>query len=257
MTRMKFQCNFLISSTLFAVLFAATKASYNGDYLGRVSLMTSNGARRQREPVQQQNWLSPKMAANKMNSISFLEYLVGSKNSTQEVFYQEKLKQQTQSPAILCVPNILKTNDQDSSNDSTHDMDVATSCEYSGKLWFMPKTLRFLETVKVADVSSCGKRSIVECITKFKRGKKWVDCSRITCTFLDGANVADTNPIGVEMDVTCDILVPISFLKSRMREIVRETYKNAAEAYYEEIESASDEEARRVRRRRWSDCVWR
>lgn len=59
---------------------------------------------------------------------------------------------------------------------------ATTSTEYTGNLWFMPKKgVRFQETVSISNISKDGSSAVVECVTKYRRSGRWVDCSKVIC----------------------------------------------------------------------------
>jgi len=122
------------------------------------------------------------------------------------------------------------------SEKSIPDRESYSTCEYTGKLWFLTNTgVRFKETVRIRDLSKCGSYSSVECVTQYKAGKEWVDCSKVTCSF-SMPDQSTRNRDGVFMDVVTDLLVtiPLPGVKSFMRTKINDTYTHAAKAFFDQ-----------------------
>merc|ERR1712232_50673 len=81
-------------------------------------------------------------------------------------------------------------------------------CEYTGKLWFMPKKgIQFREIVQVKQLSSDSSLAFVECDTEYKVKDTWTNCSKVKCTMKYHNDHRDKSTLGVLCQ--SDILVPI------------------------------------------------
>lgn len=162
-------------------------------------------------------------AAIALNSIHFMELLIGVKNSadvqtytqsgnTPKANHEKSLKGVTTANAswTKLIPSILKQrlSIQDDSanitNDNTYipcsqptsEWRIPNPCpkhetvaEYTGQLWFLNKSgIRFRETIKIVSISPDGKSSALECNTEYHNGSKWVGCSKIICEFTSHTN---------------------------------------------------------------------
>ena len=106
---------------------------------------------------------------------------------------------------------------------------ATTTTEYTGNLWFMRnKGIRFRETVSVSAVSSDGKYATVECLTKYRTGGKWHDCSKVTCKL----SAVDR---GINMVTDSEVLVkvPLPGLAGKaVRSKITAAFESAAEAFF-------------------------
>lgn len=167
------------------------------------------------------------------------------RNDKQQHCPQEKLPSSETTTNHHRNNNNQKLHTQPSTTTTTHE----TVAEYTGQLWFLPKSKRqiqFRETIRIISLGLDGDTSTIECLTEYYNGKKgkggeWVDCSRILChfTLLDGVDydevgrgagaAGDTNNDGdtndafsllqskVKMTLDCEILVwlPLPSMASR------------------------------------------
>ena len=59
-----------------------------------------------------------------------------------------------------------------------------TVAEYTGQLWFLNKHgIQFREIINVVSVSPDGKSATIECHTEYYNGRIWISCSKIICEF--------------------------------------------------------------------------
>lgn len=160
-------------------------------------------------------------AAQAMNSVKFMDMLVGVKNAARVNTYTHTPEQVLPEGSILVaegdeeknsaswtpsfVQSFWRTGDAKVdvddkgvakskigiesliSTDACSRPSYVTTSEYTGRLWFLPDStggIKFRETIKVVSLAADGKSSTIECNTQYHNGKRWVDCSRIVCRFL-------------------------------------------------------------------------
>ena len=188
--------------------------------------------------------ISPKDAAVSMNSIDFLQELVKVKDTVDEKYYginSEKRENQNQ---------LNKGYGSDNDGGGTGAGGLISVVEYTGRLWFMNKRgVQFQESVKINNLSECGKYSTIECVTKYKRKNKWVDCSRVMCSFLksnehdhdgDGNNDDDE---GLKMKVVSEILVQLPLLGAgrAVKKHITKTFEAATDSFFHRLEASRKE----------------
>lgn len=170
---------------------------------------------------------SPKDAAMSMNSIDFLEELVKIKDTVDEKYYD--LYENGN------VSDNNNNNNKDYDYDEKNKENLVSVVEYTGKLWFMNKRgVKFQESVKINNLSKCGKYSTVECMTKYKSKNKWVDCSRVICSFQE----SDNNQ-GLEMKVGSEILVtlPLFGVGGAIKKQISKTFQVATDSFFQQFEA--------------------
>lgn len=160
-------------------------------------------------------------AAMALNSIQFMERLIGIKNAADIKTYTQSTRRFEGDPYPLerhneeirpmfswterIIPDFVKrmlsvslhkevnSNAVESSDFKCSKLSLSISnpcpkhetvAEYIGQLWFLNKRgIKFRETIKVVAISSDGRSSTVECHTEYNNGEKWISCSRIICEF--------------------------------------------------------------------------
>ena len=210
-------------------------------------------------------------AAIALNSIHFMEQLIGVKNSANVKTYT----QPTNAPNIhhvaagngnwtKFIPNMFKqrlsitddgttVTDEDkhiSYSQSTSDWRIPiprpkheTVAEYTGELWFLNKSdIRFRETIKIIAISPDGNTSILECHTEYHNGSQWVSCAKIVCEFTshtkdDGSNSLEmnTNGMGVKMSLDCELLVWLPLpkrIKKGVQNKISSVFENVALEFF-------------------------
>lgn len=115
-----------------------------------------------------------------LNSEHFLRDLVALKD-TENATYRTTTT--TTRPSIAGTgPRKVNALSEDDANDDV----VVTSCEYTGKLWFLRKAgLRFRETVTVVAATGEGDDGVAivaRCDSELRKNGKWIKCSSTTCT---------------------------------------------------------------------------
>ena len=209
----------------------------------------------------------PEYAAREMSSISFLKELVQFKDTINEHYYtgeRDKIFDDDSSDYYEnnASTNANANNVQDQHPDRHPHMVQEHIVEYTGRLWFLRKTpVRFQEVVRLKEISPCGTRSSVECITKYKttRSKSasvgaskansdsnsnsgWHDCSRVICTFSStGSN--DGNKSGSDamkdyaMSVSSELLVglPLFGIRKKVTKHISDTFESAARVFLEDV----------------------
>ena len=106
-------------------------------------------------------------------------------------------------------------------------------CEYTGKLWFMPKKgIQFREIVQVKQSSSDSSLAFVECDTDYKVKDTWMNCSKLKCTMKYHNDHRDKNTLGVLCQ--SDILVPIPLprlAKKALNKKIESTFMTAIRTF--------------------------
>ena len=165
-------------------------------------------------------------AARAINSISFLKELVKFKDTCNEKYYHLN-------------DVSVDTRKIESGLGLIHVV------EYTGRLWFLRKTpIRFQEAIALKEISSCGKYSSLQCITKYKTGSKgnWVDCSRVTCSFSpkdhnarykeDSLNSCNSSR-SFDLNISSEVLVnvPLFGIGKKVTSFISDTFENAVTAF--------------------------
>ncbi|KAL9185309.1 hypothetical protein ACHAXT_003086 [Thalassiosira profunda] len=123
-----------------------------------------------------------------------------------------------------------------------------TVSEYIGQLWFLPdsKGIQFRETIRVLSMSADGKTAVVECITQYHNGKRWIDCTRLICNFDSvGSKDGESRELSeagemVKMRLECEILVWLPLPKAAshaVRKKIGSVFETVALDYFEELAS--------------------
>lgn len=115
---------------------------------------------------------------------------------------------------------------------STHE----TITEYIGKLWFLSdkKGMRFRETIRVIATSSDGQSSTVECISQYHNGSKWIDCSKVICTFHVDSSGKE-NKDKVKMVLKSEILIWLPLPSKAIGKKIINVFEEAALAYFDDL----------------------
>ena len=178
--------------------------------------------------------LSPESAAKSMNSVAFLKELVKLKNTKDVMFYTDNIARNSIGSATtifseeqvydkvhpIAAPSrsfikeamFIKFIRPKPSNhhDLENTMSFRTTCEYTGILWFLSKTgIRFRETVRILNICNTRKSSSVECITQYKSGSNWIECSKVICTFTRPRSSGRSKVKRIEMRVATELLARI------------------------------------------------
>ena len=185
-------------------------------------------------------------AAMALNSIQFMEMLVGTKNSADIKTYiqsvglvshrnydmepdtdtEKSILSWTDSFASVNFFSLFRPKVSSSDNKSVvkHSQskskwNISNSCvehetvaEYNGRLWFLNKSgIKFRETIQVVGTSSDGKSSTVECITEYYNRNEWISCSKVICEFTSHShndeNSTQKDEVGLKMTLDCQLLV--------------------------------------------------
>jgi hypothetical protein len=198
-------------------------------------LTKSNGASNTK------NRFTPTDAALAINSVQFLEMLVGIKNSAEIKTYSFK---RGLNDSVGWIDSLFRRTAV--SRQPSYNQHVA---EYIGHLWFVKTNgIKFRETIKVLSISPSGESSTVECSTEYYNGSTWVHCSRIVCVFhsipiqkLEDGNVQDRE-LGVKMALDCELLVWLPLPGAASRAVKRQigsVFESAARAFLMGIRKAS------------------
>ena len=125
------------------------------------------------------------------------------------------------------------------SNSSEVPSSHETITEYIGKLWFLSdeKGMRFRETIRVISISSDGRSSTVQCISQYHNGTKWIDCSKVICTFhVDSrGNNNKKDKDRVKMVLESEILIWLPLPSRAVRKKIMHVFEEAALAYFDEL----------------------
>ena len=178
-------------------------------------------------------------AARAMNSIAFLKQLVRQKDTSDEMYFRHSIHNPVDTDLDL---------EYDNTMEKIQPLEIMTSCQYTGILWFLPKTVRFQESIHIAEISPCGQCTTLECLTQYQtRKQEWVDCSKVTCTFQPtvlpsrpgSVSEKETTPfVNMEMKVSSEILVKIPMVGIANKAIqrkIRKTFEIAAGSYLNQI----------------------
>ncbi len=122
-----------------------------------------------------------------------------------------------------------------------------TVTEYNAKLWFLPSNkgeMKFRETIRVLSISVDGKSSTVECIAQYYNGSKWVDCSKVICTFSSVPLMSVDNQrhesAKVRMQLDSEILVWLPLPKAASKAVgkkITSVFESAALGFFDELAS--------------------
>ncbi|KAL7452092.1 hypothetical protein ACHAWC_006513 [Mediolabrus comicus] len=132
-----------------------------------------------------------------------------------------------------------------------------TVAEYTGRLWFLPRsrgTIKFKETIRVLETSVDGSTSIVECNTQYYNGDEWIDCSRVICHFSsflekvggitrsDGSCNEDDDIVSMErkvkMTLDCKLLIWLPLPPAARRAVVKKiiaVFESVAVTFFDEL----------------------
>lgn len=190
-------------------------------------------------------------AAIAMNSIAFIELLSGAKNTAD-------IKTYTRAPIFLHSVADGSSNNYDKLSEGNSESERLSSgfastsnetvSEYLGRLWFLPETgIRFRETIRILSVSTDGQSSTVECITQYQRGSRWIDCSRIICTFSSASlasvgseKMAPEKKADVKMELECELLVWLPMPNAVSKQVaskIRSVFETVALDFFKELAS--------------------
>ena len=177
-------------------------------------------------------------AARAMNSIAFLKHLVRQKDTSEEMYFRHSVHKPVDVGLDL---------ENDILIEKVQPLEIMTSCQYIGILWFLPKTVRFQESIRIVDISPCGQCTTLECLTQYQtRKEEWVDCSKVTCTFQPPVSTHQSDQVlqkgsslvdNVEMKVSSEILVkiPMGIANKAIKRKIGKTFETAAGAYLNHI----------------------
>mmetsp|Transcript_27862 Transcript_27862/g.42664 ORF Transcript_27862/g.42664 Transcript_27862/m.42664 type:complete len:303 (+) Transcript_27862:644-1552(+) len=146
---------------------------------------------------------------------------------------------------------------------------TTTSCEYTGHLWFLPKSkgIRFREKVYIVTLPSTSSSSssstsssssstlpmtnppnnhkAIACQTSYHDGTKWIDCSKVTCQFRSsqedqedhGGDTPSSTPVPpLTLLVHTELLLNLPFPKFAIQKIRRKigsVFQTAVESFLE------------------------
>lgn len=186
--------------------------------------------KRDQSPLQR---LSPKDAVILMNSIDFLQELVKVKDTTNEKYYGINLDQGENQSQLQGYSDDVGIDRGDG---------LISVVEYTGRLWFLNKLgVQFQESVQINKLSECGKYATIECVTKYKRKNKWVDCSKVICSFLKSDEHNDDNDDhqGLSMKVVSEVLVQLPLLGAgrAVKKQITKTFEAATDSFFHRLEA--------------------
>lgn len=189
--------------------------------------------------------------ASSMNGLTFLQELVALKAATNTEYKMSRPLQQQNRQRKKINGHSFRILDCLSSSDTSNSMraHMVASCEYSGDLWFLPRGVKFRETVLVKGISDDEKRAIVECSSDYHNGKRWVRCVKTTCE-IDTTTIAtidndESDTVGqLRMAVSSNVKVrlPVPGINGKIERMINSTFQNALVAFvrnYHGIESNS------------------
>jgi len=176
--------------------------------------------------------ISAKEAAISMNSIQFLEQLVKIKDTFDEKYYG--LSENINQGCIIAgdSDSCLRMNENETTKTNNVN-DFISVVEYTGRLWFMNKRgVQFQESVRIKKLSNCGSYSTIECMTRYKRKDRWVDCSRVLCSFQP-----NTKGRGLKMKIGSEILIglPLFGIGSTVKKQILKTFQIATDSFFHQL----------------------
>lgn len=182
----------------------------------------------------QTNNIQSNEVAYAMNSISFLEKLVALKNVV-DVTYYSSIK-----PSSLNHFDNIDAVVRMRSSFPMEEDSKESSCEYTGRLWFMlNKGIRFREIVRVKSISTDGSSATIECHTQMMNGSgendSWKNCSKVSCQVTS----SEKNPDVVGLICQSELLVPIplpGFAKRSIRQKIESTFISAATTFLQSLD---------------------
>ena len=187
-------------------------------------------------------------AANAMNSIPFLKQLVSQKDTSDEMYFRHSVHSSNDLESLD-----LGEQEEDKEMEHIQPLEIMTSCQYNGILWFLPQTVKFKESIRITEISSCGQCATLECLTQYHNRKHgWVDCSKVTCTFQPPppSQPKDCPLLNkrsklferIDMKVSSEVLVKLPMVGLANKAIQRKigkTFEVAAGTYLDQLETLS------------------
>ncbi len=237
----------MISNTLYLITFFLLMPSLPSIAIAttKTSTTPSNDISNIIETNQIPILMSAKDAAVSMNSIHFLKELVQMKDTVNEKYYGLYKDGNNHSTIIefgYDGDNNGDYNNKENGKIKVDGNNIISVVEYTGRLWFMKSKqssnngIQFQESVRIHNLSDCGKYSTIECFTKYKSKDKWVDCSRVVCTFQSNDDSQDGGG-GIVMKMGSEILIqlPLFGIGGAVKKQILKTFQKAADSYFRKI----------------------
>lgn len=228
---------FLLMTSLPSIAIATTKTS---------TTPSSNDISNIIETNQIPILMSAKDAAVSMNSMHFLKELVQMKDTVNEKYYGLYKNGDNHNTIIQFGYDDDSNGDYNNKENGNVEVDgnnnIISVVEYTGRLWFMKSKqnsnngIQFQESVRIHNLSDCGKYSTIECLTKYKSKDKWVDCSRVICTFQSN-DESQEGGSRLVMKMGSEILIqlPLFGIGGAVKKQILKTFQKAADSYFHKI----------------------
>jgi hypothetical protein len=181
------------------------------------------------------------LCALQQNSEAFLRELCSRKNTFDVVYYSSKASEPPSTTSTLH-PELLphgggahveRQRARYPAAPTPALEDGTTSCEYTGKLWYISKKgIKFRETIKVHPFSDQATDVQVDCITEVHYRKKWRACATVECIVRvsdDGEPLLLTSSHVLMMPK----LVPKT-IQAALKQKIASTFETAAAAFLNE-----------------------
>jgi len=181
-------------------------------------------------------------AAQAMNSVAFLSELVKLKDTSDVRYYvggaQTPPPDSNKTPSKSAAAHFLRRirgefsslgdRLQPASKPNSNARSRRSTCctEYTGHLWFLRnRGIRFMETLRISKISKDGSCATIECITKYRQGGRWVDCSKVTCRLLAVER-------GIDIVADSIVLVRLPLAGKAVRSKIASSFESAVSAFF-------------------------